>query len=353
MKHMFAALLAGTTALSGGLTSAAWAGEINMVISSSHGIQIPWVAPLQEVVVAATNARLEAMGSEDRINWTESYGGALYGFGDTLEAVADGITDSGWVGSKWEESKMPYVNLTFYTPFTTNDAGLQAQIFNRLHDELPALEQEWSGNNVIFLGATVADTYHLYTKFPVTSLADLSGRKILAPGPSAAWMSATGAVPVNGALPTYYNQIETGVADGVLSIVTGAHPLKIHEVAPYVTLVGAGSNMIGGFGVNKDIWEGLPEDVQQVLRELGQEYSARNTLLLSQRYDAIIAELEADPKVTVTTLPEAERQKWVAALPDLAGQWAERLPQGQEVLDAYMNAVREAGGTPLRDWSVR
>lgn len=349
MKNLLIAGLAGTTLLA----TPVLARDIELTISSSHSIQIPWVAPLQQVIVAEANDRLEAMGSENRINWTESYSGALYGFGDTLEAVADGITDSGWVGSMWEESKMPYDNLTFYTPFTTNDAGLIMQTFNRLHQEIPALEQEWTDNNVVFLGATGADTYHLYTKFPVNTLADLNGRKILAPGPSAAVMAATGAVPVNGALPTYYNQIETGVADGVLSIVTGAHPLKIQEVAPHVTLVGVGANMIGGFAVNKDVWDGLPEDVQQVLRELGQEYSARNAELLSQRYDAIIAELEQDPNVTLTALPDAERQKWVDALPDLAGQWAARLPEGPALLAAYMQAVRDAGATPLRDWSAQ
>ena len=347
MKTIF-----GTAAALALLAPLAGAEEVELTIASSHAIQIPWVAPLQQVIVAETNKRLEAMGSEDRVNWTESYGGALYSFGDTLEAVGDGITDAGWVGSLWEESKMPYDNLTYFTPFSTDDVRLQMQVFNRLYDEIPALKQEWEDNNVVMLGATGADTYHLYTNFPVTSIDDLKGRKIIAPGTSGPWIAAVGAVPVNGALPTYYNQIETGVADGVISILTGAHPLKIHEVAPHVTLVGVGSNMVGGFGVNKDVWEGLPADVQQVLTELGPDYSARNADLLQERYDAILTELEADPSVTLTTLPQAERQKWVEALPDLADQWAANLPEGKALLDAYMAAIREGGATPSRDWAV-
>ncbi|WP_026758879.1 hypothetical protein [Sediminimonas qiaohouensis] len=38
------------------------------------------------------------------------------------------------------------------------------------------------------------------------------------------------------------------------------------------------------------------------------------------------------------------------ALPDLADAWAADLPHGQELLDAYMAAVADAGETPLRDW---
>lgn len=323
-----------------------------MTISSSHTTQLPWVAPLHDVIVAGTNKRLEAIGSENRINWTESYGGALYGFGDTLEAVGDGITDAGWVGALWEEAKLPYDNVTFYTPFTTDDPALLLETFNGLHRTMPVLEAEWSKHNVVLLGATAADTYHLYTNFPVSKLDDLKGRKILTAGSAAPWIAATGAVPVNGALTTYYSQIETGVADGVLANLTGAHPVKLQEVAPYVTIVGAGANLIGGFAVNKDIWEGLPEDVQGVLRELGPAYSARNAQLLQQRYDVIVGELEADPKVTLTTLAPEERQKWVNALPDLAAKWSADLPEGKALLKAYMSAIRAAGGQPLRDWSA-
>ena len=46
------------------------------------------------------------------------------------------------------------------------------------------------------LGASALDTYHLMTTFPVNSVDDLRGHKILAPGPSAAWLEGTGAVSI-------------------------------------------------------------------------------------------------------------------------------------------------------------
>ena len=57
---------------------------------------LPWVGQLSTLVVGESNKRLEEMGSDDRIEWTEAYGGSLYGFKDTLEAVGDGLTDAGW-----------------------------------------------------------------------------------------------------------------------------------------------------------------------------------------------------------------------------------------------------------------
>lgn len=345
------ATLAGMAIALAAITGAAQAETYRLTMGSSHSTALPWVGPLSTRVVAEANDRLEAAGSDNRIEWTEAYGGSLYGYNDTLEAVGLGITDMGWVGTLWEESKMPYQNVTYYTPFTTNDAGLQLDIFNRLHDELPFLKDAWENENQVYLGGAAADTYHLLTTFPVHSVDDLKGRRILAPGPSGAWISAVGGIPVNGALTTYYNQVETGVADGVLVILNGAYPLRLYEVAPEVTLVGLGSNFIGGMSINRDVWDGLPGDVQQVLRDLGRDYSAENVKQLEDRYASFVSKLKQDPNVTVTEMPAAERQRWADALPDLAGAWAADLPHGQELLDAYMAAVAAAGETPLRNWA--
>ncbi|MEL7149551.1 MAG: C4-dicarboxylate TRAP transporter substrate-binding protein [Pseudomonadota bacterium] len=245
----------------------------NLTMASNHSTVLPWVGQLSTLVVAETNTRLAAMGSEDRVEWIEANGGALYGGKDTLEAVGDGLTDAGWVGTLCEGSKMPLQTVTYFTPFVSDDLVDTLQIMNELHHELPVLQEAWEDQNVVFLGASGVETYHLLTNFPVNSLADLEGRKILALGPSVNWIKHLGAVPLNGALPTYDNQAQTGVADGMVVILTGGFPNKHYEVAPYVTLVGIGAHMTGGLGINKDVWEELSDDVRQVLTELGEEYT--------------------------------------------------------------------------------
>lgn len=322
--------------------------EYKLTIAASHPKIFPWVGVLSSHVVPESNKRLAAMGSKDRIKWTESYGGALYSFKDTLEAVKDGITDAGWVGTLWEGSKMPYQNITYFTPFVSDDLPGLMTVMNKLHKELPVLRKAWEKQNQVFLGASGVETYHLMTKFPVKSIDDLKGRKILAPGPSANWIASLGATPVNGALTTYYNQMQTGVADGCITIITGFYPNKMYEVAPYVTLVGIGAHMTGGFSVNKDVWDGLSKDVQKVLSELGEEYSRIHVEQVMARYTKFLASLRQ--KAKVSTLPAAEKAKWIKILPNIAGQWAKPLPEGRAVLNAYMEAVRASGVKPGRDW---
>ncbi len=336
------------------LATSAQSETFELTMASSHPTVLPWVGQLSTLVVGETNGRLEAMGSEDRVEWTEAYGGSLYGFKDTLEAVGDGLTDAGWIGTLWEGSKMPLQNLTYFSPFVTDDLVEMLTILNEMHDELPQLQKAWDDQNVVFLGASGVETYHLLTNFPVNSLADLDGRKILAPGPAANLIKHLGAVPVNGALPTYYNQIQTGVADGAVVIITGAFPNKHYEVAPYVTLVGLGASMTGGLGFNKDVWEELSDDVRQVLTELGAEYTVAHAQEVMARYEKFLAEL---PNVgaTVTSLPESEIAAWADSMPNLAGNWVadNADDEAAEVLDVYMSKIEAAGLTPRIDWRAR
>lgn len=326
---------------------------IKLTIASSHSTSLAWVGTLHTLVVPQLNERLAAMGSPYHIRWTEAYGGSLYKLDNTLEAIEIGLADMGWVGTLWELSKMPLQNVTYYVPFSTDDNRVSYEVVNSLHATLPALRDAWTAQNQKFLGASALDTYHLMTNFPVTRVQDLHGRKILAPGPSAAWLEGTGAVAVDGGLTTYYTQIQTGVADGVLTILSGAAPYRIHEVAPYITLVGLGSQVTGAFAVNLDTWNRLPEDVRAVLEALGPEYSKAVADDISARYEQAVAKMTAEG-AKITELPHDERLKWLNGMPDIAARWADATEKrgypAHAVVRAYLDALRERGQQPLRDW---
>ncbi|MEZ5936511.1 MAG: C4-dicarboxylate TRAP transporter substrate-binding protein [Alphaproteobacteria bacterium] len=327
---------------------------VKLTMASSHPTAVPWVGSLAELVVPESNKRLEAMGSEDRIDWTESYGGALYKFDKTLEAVADGLTDLGWVGTLWEESKMPLQNVTYYTPFCTDNLPLQLDIMNRLHEEIPELSGAWEKQKQVLLGSSGIETYHLLTKEPFESVDQLKGKKLVAAGTVGNWLRDTGAAPVNAGLPDFYNLIKTGVADGTLISFSGAFPFKLYEVAPYITKVSLGSQSTGGLAINRRTWDRLPEDVKTVLSALGKEYTAHHSGKLVELADVFEAKM-IEAGATVTTLSADERKRWADGLPDIAGEWRdvteERGEPAGRVLTAYMEALTAAGETPLRAWA--
>lgn len=333
---------------------------INLTVASSHPTTIPWIGMIQTHFMAETD-RLLAEGGNYEIAWQEAFGGMLYKANATLTSVEQGITDIGWVFSYLEGAKMPLSQVTAYTPFSTNDVPVQLQTMRELYETVPAFREEWEQYNLVFLGATGSDSYDLYTKRPVDSLDDLDGMKISAPGVLGTWLRGIGANAVDGALTTFYTDIQTGVSDGVLSLALGVLPTRLYEVAPYVTRVNAGVVFSGGLAINRDTWDGLPEEVQEALLAAGDHYSKAHAQDLMERHETALArivELGADqnPRVTLTVMPDAMRQQWVDALPDLAGEWAAEaesrgLP-AKEFLAAYMEGLRSRGETPARNWDA-
>jgi TRAP-type C4-dicarboxylate transport system substrate-binding protein len=223
-----------------------------------------------------------------------------------------------------------------------------------MQESIPAMGAAWSRNNQIYLGGAALDTYHLFTNFPVNSIDDLKGRKIMAPGPSANWIKGTGAVAVASALPQYYNNIKTGVADGVLTFATGAFAIKLHEVAPYITKVNIGSQYAGGISINRDRWEEFPEEVRQAFREAADGYTKLFAEQQAAKAGLFMKKME-EMGAKVSELSPAERARWANTIPNAAKAWAAKLESGglpgETVLAAYMKALQDAGVKLPRDWS--
>lgn len=347
-------MVVGATALPVlGSRSAFAQSTIRLTISSSHPTVLAWVGPLQKVA-QRSNELLEERGSEHRIEWTESYSGQLYGPGDTLEAVSQQITDCGWIGSLFEPAKLPLQNIMFSTPFSTTDARQAANAMNALNKSEQAMQDEWASHDVIFFGSSCSDGYSLFTKEPLDDLSDIAGRKILGAAATASLIEPLGAAPVTSALPENYSNLQTGVGDGVIIVGTGAYGLKLHEVAPYATRVDTGPFTFGGFGMNRQVFDSLPEDVQQVMIEMGEVYSTENADLIETQ-SAGIWDRFADEGATVRDMSMEEKQRWVAALPDFGKLWVETNQSdsvpARDIMKQFMATLREFGAEPLRDWA--
>ena len=244
-----------------------------LTIASAHPTTLPWVGLMSTLFVPEVNKRVAALNKGYSIEWREAYGGQLYKANATLTSVEQGIADIGWVFTQLEAARMPLSQFNTVAPFTTDDLRIVLDVANEMNEKVPALKKEWEKNNLVFLGASGGDTYHLFTKAPVATYADLKGRKLNAPGSIGQFLRGSGAVAVDGSLSSYYTDIQSGLTDGTISIATGILPFKIFEVAPYITTVSIGAPYIGGMAMNKDSYAGMPPEIRTILRDVGKEYS--------------------------------------------------------------------------------
>ncbi|MEX0407966.1 C4-dicarboxylate TRAP transporter substrate-binding protein [Aquibium sp. LZ166] len=355
MNKLTGILLAGAIAFP---TAALSQETISLTVASSHPLVIPWVGMIKSHFMAETDRLLAEKGNY-KIEWQEAFGGQLYKANATLTSVEEGVTDIGWVFSFLEAAKLPLSQVSSYAPFATANPPVQLEVMSELLETNEAFRNEWEQYNLKVLGLTGTDSYDVYTKQPITGLKDLDGMKLSAPGVLANWLRGTGANAVDGALTTFYTDIQTGVSDGVLSLALGVLPAKLYEVAPYVTRVNIGVAYSGAVAINRDTWDDLPEEVQNAMVAAGKFYTQEHGKDLLERHEAAFKKMmeigaSQNPPVTMTEMSAEDRQAWVDGLPDIAGEWAadaeaRGLP-GREFLAAYMEGLRKRGEKPARDW---
>lgn len=325
---------------------------ISIQIGSSHPTNNIWVYAMQEALQPALDKLLLDAGGNYAVNWNENYGGTLYKFQDTRAAVRDGIVDIGMVGTVWEGSAMPLQNVTYFTPFSNSDHNAVIDIFDKLTDELPELRAGWTDQNMVHLSSLVTDSYDVYSNFPIATVDDIKNRKLNAPGTSANWLANTGCTPVDGALTTYYTDIQTGVSEGTLSFASGIQPTRVYEVAPHLARVGFGSMYFGGIAVNKTFHDDLPEEVRIALRKAGRVTSRSHGDYVTERATSAMAEMVA-AGLQVREVEQAERERWAATLPNVTQPWLDANgAAATAVLKAYFAELKARDITPARDWAA-
>lgn len=331
---------------------------INLTIASSHPTVVPWVGMIQTHFMARTDEILASTGKY-KIEWNEAFGGQLYKANATLTSVEEGITDIGWVFSFLEQAKLPLSQASSNAPFSTDNPALQLEVHMELMETNEAFRNEWEQYNLKVLGLTGTDLYDIYTKEPLTGIDDIAGMKISAPGVLGNWLRGTDANAVDGALTTYYTDVQTGVSDGALTLALGALPIKLYEVAPYINRFDAGGSFSGAIAINRDSWDALPEEVQNAMIEAGKYYTVSHGQDLVTRHEFALnkmVELGAGQSVPVqiVQMPEGELAKWAGKLPNIAKEWAEPLDArgipASEFLAQYLAGLRARGEQPVRAW---
>lgn len=340
------------------LSSAVSAGaaDVRLTVSAGHPPVFLWVKGISEVFIPEVERRIAEAGLDFTIEWNEAYGGSIARIGGELQALEHGLSDMGIVGTIFQASELPLHNVSYFAPFGSSDIGLITRIIAQLQETIPAMAGAWADYDQVYLGGAALDTYHLFTNFPVDGVDDVNGHRILAPGPSANWIRGTGAVAVASALPEYYNNIQTGVADGVVTFLTGAWPIKLWEVAPYMATLDVGSMYAVALTINRFAWDRLPPEVQAIFLEAGEVYTRSVAEQQAQRADTLFRQMVEEHGLKVTELSAAERKRWAETIENPAAEWVAQLEaSGQpalEVLDAYLRAQEAAGVDLPRDWAA-
>ena len=153
-------------------------------------------------------------------------------------------------------------------------------------------------------------------------------------------------MPVQSTLPDGYLSLQTGVYNGWLMFPSAYLGFKFHEPAPHYTLIGFGAVGVNALTMNKRKFDSLPEDMQQILMEVGRAYEDQAGASLNGRQESGLAGLK-EVGAQIKELPEEARAGWAESLTSFPNQQAQdangRGMPGSEVLQTYLKAVADTG----------
>ncbi|MFT5180932.1 MAG: TRAP-type C4-dicarboxylate transport system substrate-binding protein [Alphaproteobacteria bacterium] len=354
MKTLISA--AGVAALAIGMVAggspASAAEEIKMTVASGLPPFSNGTRQLAKFALPEINKRLAEKGNYT-VKWTTGWAGSIAKQFDLFEAVEGGIADIGYVNTLFEGSKLPMEQITYVTPFHSDDLLGLVKVWEELQTELPELDQQYIKHNQVRLKVYGIPQYSFMSKFPIKTLDDIKGKKFGAPGLAANWLKNTGATAVAGALSQYYNSLQTGVYDGIIMLDNGIAPFKFYEVAPHITQVNIGAMLASNLTVNKDKWESLPQEVRDITTQVVDEWQ-------KQSLDGAVADAAKSLRIAkekgaiIAQLPASEVKKLASSVPNVAKPWAKSIDDkglpGTKLLNLYMAKSAAAGLDQQRAW---
>ncbi|MCI5077123.1 C4-dicarboxylate TRAP transporter substrate-binding protein [Oricola sp.] len=328
--------------------------KLRMTVATGHPAVFLWVKHFNQTFIPTLEAELAKTG-EVEIEWTEAYGGTLVKLGGEAQAMQDGLIDVGQAMGVFDPANMGILNMTYSMPFGPVDPVLvTAAAEHALMETDGFLDQLADTTGVVYIGGGIAiDGYNIASTKALSTREDMAGVKISGAGPNLSWLDGTNAVGVQGSYVSFYNDIKTGVSDGLIGWITANAPSKIWEVAPYYNKVNFGAMYIGGIGVSQSRWDTLSDSTKDAFKVAAKAYQ-----------DAYFAEQAANIEAgtrgmldgggEVVEFDDAERNAWISEMANPVTAWSEaaraRGEPVDELLAAYVAYLKDAGFTFPRDY---
>ena len=326
---------------------------IRMIAVDSYSSSALWVKVFIEYFIPEVDRRL-ATDDKYVIDWNPAFGGTIAKTKGVLDSLQHDLGDIGIITTPYHADKLPFYNLPYATPLVTNDVGLIARTMSQLAKTYPALSEAWNDYGIHYLTtAGSIDTYNILMTRSLDSLADLEGEKIGGVGSNLLFLKGSGAAGVTSGLSDWYNNMATGLMNGIIAWPEAIVAYRLYEVAPYLLDIQFGGATSKAIVVNERTWKRLPEEVRKVLTEVAEDYRdelARVTDEIAARSRVEFTEQGG----TIIPVSEQDRRAWAARLPDLAAAWVDSMNRkglpGKEILEAYMQTMRDNQQPIMRQW---
>lgn len=183
----------------------------------------------------------------------------------------------------------------------------------------------------------------LVSKKPIRSVEDLEGLKLRAPeGMVYDIFSKAGAAPVNLPGSEVYTGLEKGVIDAAdYTVFATNHAQDLHSFAKYPSYPGFHSLPMVAVSINKQIWDGLPDDIKTMLKVSCDAMAYDLVFTLKQLDLKAVQDARANPEIEIIDLPEDERKKFRQIAQQEWANWAKKNDLTQKTYDSVVEFLEQ------------
>lgn len=189
---------------------------------------------------------------------------ALSPVNQIVNATSTGLADIGAVAQAQEPGKLP-LSMVCQLPGFGDNYTAQCLAFWELMNQEPLLS-EYTKFNTLPLAVNFVPDYKLISTKPISTAADIKGKKIACAGFIAQTIQSLGGVPIAMSPPEQYEGLQKGTIDGNGAPYSAILDFKFYEVAKYISDFNLGGRL-QPILINKDSWNKLPADIQKIFED--------------------------------------------------------------------------------------
>jgi TRAP-type C4-dicarboxylate transport system substrate-binding protein len=257
---------------------------------------------------------------------------------DNLGLISDGTLGMGIVAGAYVAGEVPALDITFLEGLYP-DRKTMFNALAALTTDLAILHEEATDNKatLLYYNWSPGDDRYFFSKEPLRTLSDFDGIKVRAFGTTISdWIIGIGADAQFVAFAEVYTALERGILDAG---VTGASPAfgqRWYEVTDYM------NGPLPNFPyvptmINNEIWDNLPEDIQQIMIEEGAKTELEMLRVSSIHNEIIVAKSIRQGLEVVEFSPEVRERSNASLIERMVPNWVKRVGGGDHPVVALFN----------------
>ncbi|MFP3975116.1 MAG: TRAP transporter substrate-binding protein DctP [Chloroflexota bacterium] len=268
----------------------------------------------------ATKQWIEKIEEETngRVQIEPFWGGALYGPGESATELAKGVADIGDYSGAYAKTGFDFEKSMRMAFWGVYEEDTIIEVWEEVRAKFPELNQEHEDAGIKVMCWGPIPPYQLITVGKaVRSADDFQGLMLKTTGDFSKVASKLNAEGTTISMGDTYTALQKNTIDGGFVPYETLGSFKFAEVADYVTELNIASAPAGHWGMDMDVFNDLPEDIQQVFVD-NVDWFSNKVGELAWGAEQAGKDLAKEEGVEFITLPQEELDAVYAACDEIA-----------------------------------